>query len=320
MYPVNLKRLIIPDTIIGGLVSADTSFSSLQNLEVVYFAKDATILMDNSGTFDVGDTDYAQSKLKRLVLPEKLEKLSINFPSNYNIYNLKLNNEYLKEISCNLASVKFNKNSTFVLPNAVTTASFTTNKNNYDLTFLLNPSLKSLSISGAGTLINFPDTLEIFKCSYIKCNQKIVTTPINMHTCYFEYIKGIEELIINEAALDVHLPNYSNDLKKLIVNCASSAVYNYSFTGLYNLEYLKLPKDTNKDISIGANVAHLSDDNLIEIAKDLQDRTTLTSLTLSVKYCIGHRLSLILVDLDGNKTDITDPNAITLTNYIQNKN
>ena len=315
VYPVSLKRLIVPNNLIEGLYIGDGSYQNMYSLEVLNLPKSATQVSNKS-------LNMQYKSLKRIVLPENLVTLNMYMPVYFDMSRL-LQYKHLTTLSCNLLG---NISKTIIIPDSV--LYLTLNSIPYGTTIHLNENVETVGLFGYSTnlygvvLENIPDSVTTCELQYVYLACKEYSTSENMRSCKLTYMQGdLERLVINQNVESIKLPYALYKLKSLLLYCAPSALTEFSLQYMPNLEELVIPKDLNVNINIGANTGqNISNVSLINMAKNLKDRTGSSALTLSIRYTIHSRLLKILVDTEGNETTIDNPDAITLKQFIQNKN
>ena len=308
-YPLSLRRLILPDL---SYISDTSSMAYLYSLETLY--------LPNTGTTPSVRITEAPI-LKRLIVPAR-ESISVN---NINIVG-DLNKVFdisgsFKTLTLSQFGVRTKQ--PFIIPDSVKTLSISSPSNVLELT--LPAQLEKFTYSPSsygGYVYNLPTTLQLLSVSRLLLHYPYIETTDIMHTCEVQYMPNLKELIVNKNTTTIIAPTLCPKLEKLIYNCSADIITStFTLTNCIGLKTLQLPKNINVSINFGYQTGiNLSKESTIELAKSLKDRQGLSALTLTIPYALFIQMEMTYVDQEGNLTDKTNANAITVLEFIKNKN
>ena len=133
-----------------------------------------------------------------------------------------------------------------------------------------------------------------------------LATTYSLHNLIFGNINTINTVL-------------SSGFSYLTIPSSITSIISTAFSGMNTLNYINLY--SSFDISLNLSLNPLSEDCLIDIANKLKDNTGLTSktLTLQEQFCKS-KMILIYVDTNGNKVNPGTTGAVTLLEFITNKN
>ena len=286
------------------------------------------ILPDNiteiSGCSNVCEGGALISAIK---LPKNLTKVTHNTGGNfcnklYCIKEIKVP-EYCTEIDVMYAFNDLYSLETIILPNGLKhlgkdSSSSKVLSRSYNLkTLHLPSSIETLGcIEETGlTYIALPANLKVFGGLTAPFITEIIL-PEGLQKLGTMRLNSVKELIIPSTVTSVEYI-YGDNLQRLVYLCNASAIKNIYIT---TVKDLVVPENLACTINLSTSCS-LTTESFINLCKNLADLTGQSAKTITLnKYVYDSFVNNTFVDESGDIVDITTPNAITLANYIINKN
>ena len=343
-YCKSLKAIVFPDSI--DTLSADIFYqcNSLQH-----------VILSNKLS-NIPDYAFGQCyTLNKIHLPESVTQINLYaFSACINLSRIKLpalvhtlKNSAFQGCSA-LQEVIFPENLGYLGDNAFSGC--------YSLTNVILPNsvshMGNSCFSGCYSLktITLPQSLQslnssVFNSCYALTDIKIPETVTTIGTSAFQYARTLRELEIPDSVTTIEKSafQYCESLQEMYIPSNVSFIGSNTFSGCYNLRQVTLPEKlqtleasvfsvcyglttlilpTNFALGLDLSTCHSMPPNAYaHIAKQIADLTNTTPQTLKINK--NHRLKLYSVYVDNTTGDVcesTDANAVTVFDYIINKN